>query len=233
MIRKVFKGAAYAVLMVAVVTAALYFSQPNVSADGGQWNRGRSSIWAEWEFLNNITAAATSAWLFKGTTEFDGTANFDGAADFDGATTFDSTIDVQSQTITATGATIEGSGSAILDGFGKTVTSIATATTETTLTLATVDEIIYVLDGRSADLTITLPEASTWVGHTYTIINANDQSDLSETVSVDIAAADKFLQCDAAGDSYSCSTLGGTVIATAINYTDIATVSEETWADGN
>ena len=135
-----------------------------------------------------------------------------------------------SGTATVTGATIQGSGTAVMDGVGKTVTSIATATTVTTLDLTTVDEIIYVADGRTASLTVTLPEASTWVGHTYTIVLADDSTN---SLIVDIAAADRFLLCDAAGDAYSCSTMGGTVMATAIGYTDIATVTSSTWADGN
>ena len=221
--KRFMKISLYAVLAVVVVLTALIMSSPQfVLADGGQWNRGRHAIWAEWEFMGNQVANAASAWLFKGTTEFDGTA------DFDGATTFDSTIDVQGQTITATGATIQGSGTAIMDGVGKTVTSIAAATTVTTLDLTTADEIIYVADGRTASLTVTLPEASTWVGHTYTIVLADDSTN---SLIVDIAAADRFLLCNAAGDGYSTSTMGGTIMASAIGYTDIAAVTVGTWAD--
>ena len=133
----------------------------------------------------------------------------------------------------AGGVTVDGVGTATMYGFKDTVSSVAAGTT--IVTLATTDSgKVYYTPGRSGaaatgDVTINLPDAA--AGLKFTVVVGST----GVATIIDPGAADQIiLGTDAAGNAYSCATLGSTVTCEAVDVTNWAIVAEKgTWADGN
>lgn len=121
----------------------------------------------------------------------------------------------------AGGVTVDGTGNATQYGFKSTVESVAAATTVVTLTSADSGKTYFTGGSRTANVRLTLPDASPGLRYTFVV-----GADGAGGTIIDCQAADAIMFPDsaaaAAGVAYSCSTIGATMVAEAVDVTNWA-----------